>query len=283
MQACSSNPPSEPEPDAAAPAGSADAPVFAHEAAARRGAVSSAEAAPMALDQSIETRWDYLAQKYDTDGDGRIVYAEYARTEAAFERLDRNGDGALSAEDFARRQRLSMEERMRDMRTQRTLARHFQTAEDTAVLERAEVVAALAAYDTNSDNVIDLEEFTCGIVEYDQEVPGSPRMIERVMGDVEPWDAFREGTDGDGDGQVTREEVLAFFDAHDRDGVITFRSGQGGRGRRGQRGGEQRESGPAEGTLAPDFSLSPPEGGETITLSDFRGDRPVALIFGSYT
>ncbi len=42
-------------------------------------------------------------------------------------------------------------------------------------------------------------------------------------------------------------------------------------------------SGPRVGTMAPDFTLAPPEGGELVTLSDFRGDRSVALIFGSYT
>ncbi len=43
-------------------------------------------------------------------------------------------------------------------------------------------------------------------------------------------------------------------------------------------------SGPKVGTVAPDFTLSPPDGGPAVTLSSFR-DRnlPVALIFGSYT
>src|SRR5436190_2095156 len=40
---------------------------------------------------------------------------------------------------------------------------------------------------------------------------------------------------------------------------------------------------PDEGELAPDFSLRTADGKETVTLSDFRGKRPVALIFGSYT
>ena len=40
-----------------------------------------------------------------------------------------------------------------------------------------------------------------------------------------------------------------------------------------------------EGDKAPDFTLSVMDGkkDETVTLSDFQGERPVALIFGSYT
>ena len=42
-------------------------------------------------------------------------------------------------------------------------------------------------------------------------------------------------------------------------------------------------TGPAQGEWAPDFALQPPDGGDTFRLSDYRGDRPVALVFGSYT
>jgi len=40
---------------------------------------------------------------------------------------------------------------------------------------------------------------------------------------------------------------------------------------------------PKIGDLAPDFELQDPEGNVRIRLSDFRGKRPVALVFGSYT
>lgn len=40
---------------------------------------------------------------------------------------------------------------------------------------------------------------------------------------------------------------------------------------------------PKVGDHAPDFTLSDISGTESITLSDFRGKKPVALIFGSYT
>jgi len=40
---------------------------------------------------------------------------------------------------------------------------------------------------------------------------------------------------------------------------------------------------PGAGDAAPDFELYDTKGEKTIRLSDFRGSKPVALIFGSYT
>ena len=40
---------------------------------------------------------------------------------------------------------------------------------------------------------------------------------------------------------------------------------------------------PKVGDMAPDFTLSDTSGTESVTLSDFRGKKPVALIFGSFT
>src|SRR5947209_3395848 len=37
------------------------------------------------------------------------------------------------------------------------------------------------------------------------------------------------------------------------------------------------------GDLAPDFTLISRDGTKKITLADYRGQRPVVLIFGSYT
>ena len=38
-----------------------------------------------------------------------------------------------------------------------------------------------------------------------------------------------------------------------------------------------------EGESAPDFTLSTHEGTGRVTLSSHRGERPVVLVFGSYT
>ena len=40
---------------------------------------------------------------------------------------------------------------------------------------------------------------------------------------------------------------------------------------------------PRAGDMAPDFTLFDIAGNNPVTLSDFRGKKPVALVFGSYT
>ena len=40
---------------------------------------------------------------------------------------------------------------------------------------------------------------------------------------------------------------------------------------------------PKVGDLAPDFELDDPSGKKSVRLAAFRGQRPVALVFGSYT
>ena len=43
------------------------------------------------------------------------------------------------------------------------------------------------------------------------------------------------------------------------------------------------ETGPKVGEQPPDFSLKRLGSNDRVQLSDFRGQRPVALVFGSYT
>ena len=40
---------------------------------------------------------------------------------------------------------------------------------------------------------------------------------------------------------------------------------------------------PKVGAPAPDFSLADSSGTRTVRLADFKGQRPVALVFGSFT
>ena len=75
------------------------------------------------------------------------------------------------------------------------------------------------------------------------------------------------------------EFEAGFFDECDNgDGTLDFENPMGSTEMSGE-----PTSGPKLGTLAPDFELSPPAGGQTIKLSSFRGVKPVALVFGSYT
>jgi peroxiredoxin len=46
---------------------------------------------------------------------------------------------------------------------------------------------------------------------------------------------------------------------------------------------ELDQAAPKAGDLAPDFTLYDISGEQSVTLSDFRGEKPVVLLFGSYT
>lgn len=46
---------------------------------------------------------------------------------------------------------------------------------------------------------------------------------------------------------------------------------------------EHDQRAPKAGDMAPDFELYDIDGKNPIRLSDFRGKKPVALIFGNYT
>jgi hypothetical protein len=126
------------------------------------------------------------------------------------------------------------------------------------------------------------------------------------------WDYLKGRHDKDGDGRITRAEYerddvhFARLDA-DGNGIIE-RSDLEGRAR--GRPGYDEARPPGAGDEAPDFALEvlePTPGGvgaaegflagglggkdegsrskepERVRLSSFRGKRPVALIFGSYT
>jgi len=106
------------------------------------------------------------------------------------------------------------------------------------------------------------------------------------------WDYLRTRYDADGDGRITRAEysrqdaAFAHLDA-DRNGVITLEDFDKrwdgvprvqGKGRNFVYG----QGGPMPGEPAPDIHLTT-TGGEELELAQFRGKKPVALVFGSFT
>jgi Ca2+-binding EF-hand superfamily protein len=85
---------------------------------------------------------------------------------------------------------------------------------------------------------------------------------------------FLSSFDKDGDGKLSRIELLKM---NGRPGtkvgeIIT-----------GPARGERYDDNLKIGDPAPDFKLSDSSGKRMVTLSSFRGKKPVVLIFGSYT
>ncbi len=181
--------------------------------------------------------WDWLSARCGTGKDGRITRKQFRGPDDLFDRLDRDRDGALTAEDF-----------------------------DWS--------------------------------------PASPFL--RQAATAERWFA---GMDGDSNGRVSRKEWEAFFDrlARGKDHLTADdlrlslfppmpprvpAKGKGGPGGpppglmlrcllRGELGSPYE--GPRPGQVAPDFTLPTHDGKGQVTLSQFRGKKPVVLVFGSFT
>jgi len=104
------------------------------------------------------------------------------------------------------------------------------------------------------------------------------------------WDFLRAKYDADRDGVVARaeyardERAFRHLDV-DRDGRVTradFASEWDGVPRTADGTFVYGEGGPALGAPAPEFALPDLEG-RVHTLSELRAERPVVLVFGSYT
>ncbi len=231
---------------------------------------ASPQAAPMDLEQS-DSAWVYLSDKYDADGDGVIVLAEYDRSGGEFDRLDRDDSGDITAADFE--QGRDMAQMMRSVAPQMYVGMYFQDDDDADTMTVDELESAIEVYDASGDGAVEEDEFLA-IAEDRRVEPTGDRaeMMRRMMRNIEPWDAMVDGVDDDDDGDLTADELIAFFQEGDEDGdgVLIV-------------GGERPMTGPAEGELAPDFYLYPPDPGEAVALSSFQNNLPVALIFGSYT
>jgi len=242
--------------------------------------VAESTSAPMHLGDAgtARTNWEYLLGKYDANGDGRVEPAEYLRDGERFARLDLDEDGVLSAADFPEVGADSFRGRYRRQRGLRVLGQYFQADEETGELVLDELEWMLTTYDANLDEVLTAEEFADASDEYftpieDGDASGTERSM---MGDLEPWPVLLEAADADGDGRLAASEVLAFFHANDDgDRVLSLRLDA--------EPAAEDASGIAPGQPAADFTLPSPSGDSRVSLASFRGSKPVALVFGSYT
>ena len=225
----------------------------------------------------------YLLSQHDANKDGKIDATEYKRGKEAFARLDKNSDGVINKDDFesmpGRRRRGDRSGRGAQMMG-RFFSRYLDEDGDQTVT-RGDWDKFLKACASTDDGIVTADSF--------ESAGGNPRML-RFLGRM---------LDGDGDGDITRSELdkaFAMADAN-KDGQVAGKElnsggggrggsgGQQGRGGRGGRGGRSRGNKlPSAGEKAPDFTLpTTDDPKKLVTLSDFAGDRPVALIFGSYT
>lgn len=217
--------------------------------------------------------WGLLVKNHDKNHDGKITAAEYTRGADKFNTYDADGDGVLTEKDL-----LPIS---RGASMGRSVSRRADSDADGKVTQ-SEWQDFISETDANGDAILSIEE------------------INKVFG-RRGGRGSRGGRGGQNRGEQMRRMMLSSFDS-DEDGEIVFeemaalfaeidRNGDGvlaGRELPRQRGGRaatvKRPQPPKVGDLAPDFELPDaidPE--KLVRLSSFKGEKPVALIFGSHT
>jgi Ca2+-binding EF-hand superfamily protein len=178
--------------------------------------------------------WDWLAKRFDTDGDGAISQAEFRGPTEFFDRLDRDHDGKLTAADF-------------DWSEKSPLVRQAQIAE--RLFRRG---------DANSDGRLSAAEWQAL---FQQAAKGKDSLTPEELRDL-LFPPPPPQSKGPPPGMPTPAILLR--------GLLLGEIGS-------------PCEGPLLGKEAPDFNLETQDGVRRYSLSQFRGKKPVVLIFGSFT
>ncbi len=205
----------------------------------------------------LQKVWNLLRKNHDGDGDGVITKAEYPRGDVRFGNFDRDGDGKLTAADFP--------------------ADAFVNGFNSSLVRMA---------DGDRDGKVTTSEWETATKELDADGDGviAPTELAAKMGPgaATKFDLFLLSFDQDQDGRFTTADLAIAFRDLDVDGDGTL---QGKETQRWQATGKRpRGPLPKIGDAAPEFDLPRADDDKKrIALANYRGERPVALIFGSYT
>lgn len=211
----------------------------------------------------------YLVATYDADGDGRIAPSEYAREAQTFTQLDRDQDGSLGPEDF------QGPTRMDGLITRLFMMRHLLPAPEAdgpLTPPTAEALAqGLARLDRNGDARLSRTEVQQALARPAARGPRST--APDLPKGVHVYRSLLAQLDDDGSGDLSLAEW-----EQARSALLGAPAGGGPRAPTAR-----PRPAPAVGAPAPDFVLPVLDAPIVARLSDFRGVKPVALIFGSWT
>lgn len=183
--------------------------------------------------------WSWLAPRMDANGDGGIIIDEFLGSPRLFNRLDRDGDGAITAEDLD------------------------WTGKSVFLQTKAYVRGRFAAFDRNANGRISREEWE---KVFDAMAKGKNFLAAEDLIDVlypQARPAPRESKPGRTPPDMPSRWTLL-------KGLFSGEIGS-------------MTEGPNVGEPAPDFTLTTVDEEKQISLADFKGKKPVVLIFGSFT
>lgn len=232
---------------------------------------------PLIADGSAGEVFELLRLRHDRNGDGQIDRDEAETGELAFDRLDRDGDGVLTPADFARQGRrprgLGFAEAVRQ-RGVHLLAWYFQDGARNHEVSIDEVRIAFEDYDANGDGRIGRSEFERRATVWKERgrIPAGRWSGVVELETTDPWERLVLAIDRDGDSFLTMPEIDRFHTEIEQGSGWVLDAPE-----------TAVPIADLTGRRAPDFTLGTLDGQETVTLSSFAGNKPVALIFGSYT
>lgn len=241
---------------------------------------------PAELD--VNPTFAYLLERYDADGDGVVTAAEYTRRNGQLERWDTDGDGRLTVSDWGADDPL-IDPQILDLQERWLLGRAFQAeGERTEVLSLDELAAAFHEYDgadgSEPDEELGEAEFRARFDECAASLPGEgSMMIQSFAGGLDEWSELCSFFDFDRSGSLSLEELASYFEEHDLYELRFDReSYDAGVALVGSEPLDYRAGLPV-GSPIPDLTLAALHGDEPVSLARLTGERPIALIFGSYT
>ncbi len=250
----------------------------------------SSENALQRIGNSFVNVWKFLAEKYDANNDGKITPKEYGRGAEKFSGYDQNQDGSITKDDFSGGSRRRPGGRGGSLGGRGGgpggRSRGGRTGGSTVSTDIALVLAKNS--DTNEDGKVTSEEWrkTLATLDNDQDSVVSPEELSGIMCaalggrtlSLRAVGRRARHLDTNKDGKLQVAELSSTFAKLDKNDDKVISKVELGTVR------TVRSGPPRVGDMAPDFALPLVKDRKTlVTLSSFRGKKPVALIFGSYT
>jgi hypothetical protein len=190
--------------------------------------------------------WGWLAARHRIDAAGRIPRKAWRGPAETFDRLDRNRDGALTAADF------DWSDSAPAVREERMYAQWF------------------GKIDGDTNGRISREEWDSL---FDRLAAGKDYLTADDLRRAFPLPAppvSPPGDPGKSPGPAAGQKMPRSFQQVLLKGFFTSEVGS-------------PFPGPRVDEPAPNFTLTTHDGKRRVTLSDFRGKKPVVLVFGSFT